>query len=156
MPDVTRVLMPGEFRPDFGRFDDVLLVEQIDIIAQCGAANIGHQVAEQKRSDGRAVPPLVGDEIAFFVMGDAHRRDAFGFHFAVTFVDKALAFHPQPFQRIVGNHVFEDKITFRAILFDLRICNPHDLLSSSSLYTVIRRGLVTNRYEPLSSFVPSP
>ena len=95
MAHIAGILMPAEFCAYFGKFNHVLLMEQVGIIAEGRLAYPSHQFAEQKVGDDRAFKAASADEVALFVVVDPLHRHPFGFHLRVVTVDVMLTFLAQ-------------------------------------------------------------
>ena len=111
--------MPGEGALLVGGFDDVLLIEEVNLFTQHGAGYLVHEIAKQKVGDDRIFQAAVGNEIPLFVMVDAIFFQTFGFHFGIKLGDVLLAFVAQTFEDILGNDAFQDKVAIFAKLFEL-------------------------------------
>ena len=100
--------MPAEPHPALGGLHDVLLVEQVDRVAQRGPRDLGHQVGEQKALDVRALAVRV-DEVAAAAVVEVERVDAVAVHLTVALVDQPAAFCTQELEIARGQDAVEDE-----------------------------------------------
>ena len=102
--------MPGKFHSGLGSLDHVLFPEQVDVVAQGGAADFGHQVAEEEFAQARLFAETIGYEIAAIAVIESQAVGAFGVHLGIGFIDKGLGFAAQEFEVMGGDGIFEDEV----------------------------------------------
>ena len=106
--DEAGVLVPAELHASLGGLDDVLLVEQVDRVAERGPGDLGHQVREQEPPDvgGRVVGV---EEVAAAAVVEVERVDAEAVHLAVALVDEPVALAAQDLEIARRYGVLEDE-----------------------------------------------
>src|SRR5207244_12407979 len=68
-------LFRSELHADLRGLDDVLIPVQIGLVADRGAADVGHQVAENEGTDTWAARGCMGDEIALVARSEEHTSE---------------------------------------------------------------------------------
>src|SRR5947207_2746120 len=89
--DVTAVLMPREARLAVGAFDDELVVEQVGLLTDRGAADLPHCLAEQQLSQRVAARRAVVDEVALTTPVETYDVGSGRVHLCVALVHEPLA-----------------------------------------------------------------
>ena len=106
--DEAGVLVPAELHALLGGLDDVLLVEEIDGVAERRPRDLQHEVGEQELFDGRALAERV-DEVPLAAVVEVEGVDAEPIHLAVALVDEALALVPQRLEVAWPDDALEDE-----------------------------------------------
>ena len=114
--DVARVLVPGEGGVRVTGLDDVLLPEQVGLVAERGPADVGHQLAEEELPQFRAVlvdhlaevalAPLSMSELVDSRARPSPRRPSHGEVGDVT----------QQLELVAGTRPLEDEVALVAVL----------------------------------------
>lgn len=129
--DVAGVLVPTEFHAGLGAFDDILLPEEPGVLPEGGAADGGHEAAEEEFAEDGLAAEAVGDEVAAAAVADADGVGAFAVHAGLDFVDEVLALVPQELEVFGGDDVFEDHVAVLAELVDFVLRDIHRIKGSS-------------------------
>jgi hypothetical protein len=92
--DEAGVLVPAELHPALGGLHDVLLVEQVDGVAERRLGDLRHQLREQEPAH-RGARPVGVNEVAATAVVEVERIHAEPIHLAVALVDEPLTFAAQ-------------------------------------------------------------
>src|SRR3954469_12597797 len=106
--DEARVLVPAELHPALGGLDDVLLVEEVDRLAERGSRHLLHQLRAEEAL-GRLARAVGMDEVAAAPVVEVNCVDAEAVHLPVALVDEALALASQELEVAFGNGPLEDE-----------------------------------------------
>src|SRR6266511_1255064 len=113
--DEAGVLMPAELHPALGGLDDVLLVEQVDGVAERCLRDLAHQAGGQEPFDRPALAVRM-DEVAAAPVVAIERDDAESIHLTVAFVDETLALTSQRVEIVGREDILEDEEALVAVL----------------------------------------
>src|SRR4051794_30090736 len=127
--DEPGVLMPAELHSVLGGLDDVLLIEQVDRVAEDRLRDFDHELGAQELFDRGALAVGV-DEVAAATMVEVELVDAEAIHLAVALVNEALALAAQPLEFARGEDAVEDEEALVAeaasvLGRDVRDCDSH-------------------------------
>ena len=119
--------MPGESHSNFGSLDDPLLVEEINLPAQGGATDRGHQVGVDEAPQAGTLSVELGDEIAFSLMGDPDGLLAGSFHLLVLATEEVAAFLPEHLEHGLRHDPFQNEVALFLELAAMFVGDGHDL-----------------------------
>src|SRR6266487_810763 len=130
--DVAAVLMPGEARLAVGALDDELVVEQAGVLADCGAADLAHCLAEQQLPQRVAARRAVVDEVALAPPVETYDVGSGRVHLRVALVHAPLALAPQHLKRPTIERILDDEPALVTVRPNVIVGDHRGLLSNAA------------------------